>query len=304
MTSDLNSRATHAPDARYILVTPTKNEEALIRETLDSVVAQTVPPIEWVIVNDGSTDATAAIVGEYCARFPWIKLINNPPRTTRDFAAVVKATERGVASVSRKDYAFVGLLDSDVRFQPDYFERLMRYFDESPKLGVAGGVAIDIGHPRDKFPLNRIDVPGAVQFFRRECFESLGGLIAIPEGGWDGMTCARARMNGYETRLIVELVVDHLKPRNIAEGGLLRRKWQLGVRDYAVGYHPLFEFTKCLSRLKDPPYVIGGISWWVGYCSAYLRRQPRRVPQDLQAFIRREQMDRLRRTVRLPVRTP
>ncbi len=115
------------------------------------------------------------------------------------------------------------------------------------------------------------------------------------------MACAMARMNGYQTRLFTDLVVDHLKPRNISEGGVVRRKWQLGVRDYAAGYHPVFETVKCLSRLKDPPFIIGAVAWWVGFCMASLQRRERVVPPSVIGQIRHEQRTRLRRLFGLPV---
>ena len=279
--------------SHYVLVTPVKNEVTLIGGTIASVVAQTVLPSEWVIVSDGSTDGTDEIIAKAAAVHPWIKLVRMPPRDGRCFAAVVHVTEHGIRSLSCTEYGFLGLLDSDVTFQNDYFERLMACFSESPRLGLAGGVVIDVGHPRDQFPRNRQDVPGAVQFFRRECFESLGGLIPIPEGGWDGMTCVMARMNGFETRLITDLVVDHHKPRNISQGGVVRRKWQMGVRDYAAGYHPLFELVKCVSRVTDPPFLVGSIAWLVGYLNSTLRRSPRVVPPHVIAYFQREQKDRL-----------
>jgi hypothetical protein len=206
---------------------------------------------------------------------------------------VVLNTQKGIDYLACRDYSFLGLLDSDVEFQSDYFEQLIRRFREHPSLGLAGGVVIDVGLPRNRFPRNRRDVPGAVQFFRKECFGKIGGLIPIPEGGWDGMTCVMARMHGYETRLFTDLVVDHLKPRNISEGGVIRRKWQMGVRDYAVGYHPLFELVKCISRLRDEPFVAGAIAWWIGYLMAALQRRARIVDSDVIAHVRREQMDRL-----------
>ena len=167
-------------NAGYVLVTPVKNEEKLIGATIDSVAAQTVKPREWVIVSDGSTDRTNEIIAAAAAKHPWIRLVELNPREGRCFAAVVRNTELGIDSLETGDYRFLGLLDSDVTFQRDYFERMIGKFDEEPQLGLAGGVVIDIGHPRDQFPRNRRDVPGAVQFFRRECFESLGGLLAIP----------------------------------------------------------------------------------------------------------------------------
>ncbi|MDB6169038.1 MAG: hypothetical protein JWM88_1902 [Verrucomicrobia bacterium] len=285
----------HGRRAAYVLITPAKNEERLIGETIQSVVSQTWLPAQWVIVSDGSTDRTDEIVRMAAAAHSWIKLLPLPPRAGRNFAAVVHATEAGLRALTVSDYAYVGFLDSDLRFQADYFERVIAEFERSPRLGLAGGVAIDLGLSKDRLPRNRQDVPGALQFFRRECFERLGGLLAIPEGGWDALTCARARMLGYDTRLITTLIVDHLKPRNVGEGGIFRRKWQMGVRDYALGYHPLFEFVKCLGRWHERPLFIGAACWWIGYCSAVFQRRPRLIPPDLLSFVRAEQRKRLSR---------
>jgi hypothetical protein len=100
-------------------------------------------------------------------------------------------------------------------------------------------------------------------------------------------------MRGYETRLLTHLVIDHLKPRNTAEGGVLRRQWQMGVRDYALGYHPLFEAFKCLSRLFESPLLIGAIAWWSGYCGAAIQRRERLIPGELLEFLRGEQKRRV-----------
>ena len=277
----------------FVLITPAKNEENLIGITIESVVNQSLRPTQWVIVSDGSTDRTDEIVRTAAATHAWIKLLPLPPRVGRNFAAVVHATEAGIRELTTNTYTYIGLLDSDIRLPSDYFERVITQFEKSPQLGLAGGVAIDLGHRKDRIPRNQQDVPGALQFFRRETFEKLGGLVAIPEGGWDALTCARARMMGYETRLIIDLIVDHLKPRNIGEGGFFRRKWQLGIRDYALGYHPLFEFVKCLGRLREPPFIIGACSWWIGYVCAVIQRRPRLIPTDLLAFVRAEQKHRL-----------
>lgn len=279
--------------SEYVLVTPVRDEEATIGRTIASVVAQTVLPREWVIVSDGSTDHTEEIILAAAAEHFWIRLLTLTARPGRSFAAVVLNTERGIRHLDFGDYAFLGLLDSDVEFGANYFEEMIRRFHADSALGLAGGVVIDVGFPRDRFPRNRIDVPGAVQFYRRECFEAIGGLVPVPEGGWDGLTCAMARMHGYKTRLFTDLVVDHLKPRNISEGGVVRRKWQMGVRDYAAGYHPLFEIVKCASRLKDPPFVIGAFAWWVGYCTGVLQRRQRLVDSSVVAYVRHEQMNRM-----------
>jgi poly-beta-1,6-N-acetyl-D-glucosamine synthase len=278
---------------QYVLVTPAKNEESTIGITIDSIVKQTLLPVEWVIVSDGSSDQTDPIVEAAARMHPWIRLLKLPSRPARSFSAVVQATETGVRTLNSTEYEYLGLLDADVRFAANYFELLIERFEQRPRLGLAGGLVVDVGTPKDHLPKNIDDVPGAVQFFRRACFESLGRLLAIPEGGWDALTCAKARMNGFETRLIPELVVDHLKPRNISEGGVIRRKCQLGIRDYALGYHPAFEFVKCLGRTTEPPLVLAAVARFAGYCMGMTQRRPRLLPQDLLAFVRREQMRRL-----------
>lgn len=289
----VNLKNTTATSRRYVLVTPARDEEATIGRTIESVLSQTNHPAEWVVVSDGSTDGTDECVKKAARQHPWIRLIQIPPRPQRSFAAVVENTEKGIAALETDEHDYVGLLDADVVFQKDYFDKLMQRFEEDPQLGLAGGVVIDIGTPRDRLPRNRLDVPGAVQFFRRSCLESLGRLQALPEGGWDALTCAVARMNGYKTLLCTDLIVDHLKPRNISQGGMLRRKWQMGVRDYAMGYHPVFEFAKCLGRASTPPLILGAVVWFLGYVSGSVKRIPRVVPAMVVRHVRSEQLRRL-----------
>jgi biofilm PGA synthesis N-glycosyltransferase PgaC len=284
---------------KYVIITPVRDEEAYIGETIDSVVGQSLRPIQWVIVNDGSSDQTEEIVQKAAIQHSWIRLASLAPRAERSFSAVVHATEAGVCALTVADYRYIGLLDSDVRFEKDYFKKVIEHFEASPGLGLGGGMVVDLGQRKNRLPRNCQDVPGAAQFFRRECFEKLGGLIAIPEGGWDALTCVRARMLGYETRLFTDLVVDHLKPRNIAEGGVLRRKWRMGIRDYALGYLLLFEVFKCIGRFWMYPPIAGATAWLAGYFGAGLSRRKRLIPDDLLRFNRAEQWKRLKQAIGL-----
>ena len=277
-----------------MLVTPVRNEESFVAETIQSVLNQTILPKEWVIVSDGSTDKTNSIIEASILENPWVKLIKLPQRKNPSFAAVAKNTTLGINQLTTGSYQFIGLLDSDLKFQANYFEKLIAEFHQDSKLCLAGGVAIDIGLSKNVIPRNRQDVPGALQFFKRECFESIGGLIPIPEGGWDSITCTTARMKGFRTKLVTHLIVDHLKPRNVIFGGTLARKQQQGVRDYALGYHPVFEFVKCISRLfRDHPFVIGSLAWYFGYIRAALLKRPRSIPQEIVQYTRSEQINRL-----------
>lgn len=277
----------------YVLVTPVRNEEEFIGRTINSVVNQTIRPVEWLIVSDGSTDQTDAIIALAIEKNPWIRTIQLPPRTKPSWTAVVDNTTLGINSLKSNDYQFLGLLDSDLEFQSDYFEQLLDSFEKDPELGLTGGVAIDIGRPKTEIPRNKSDVPGALQFYRRTCFEESGGLQPIPEGGWDGVSCAMARKAGWKTRLATHLIVDHLKPRNVSEGNLLKRRWQMGTRDYAIGYHPLFEIIKCASRIGHHPAIIGSACWWLGYCTALVRCRKRILSKEVVNHIRKEQLQRI-----------
>ena len=279
---------------KYVLVTPVRNEEKTIGTTLRCVVEQTIRPQEWVIVSDGSTDRTNDIVRSYEDQFEFIRLLALEHRPVRNFASVVYAIECGIAALKAEDYEFIGLLDADIRFSQGYYEEIMLHFASDAKLGLAGGLVFDCydGFKR-RSGLSLMDIAGAVQFFRRKCFDSLGGLVALPEGGLDTVTCVQARMNGFVTRTFPELEVDHLKPRNIAEGNLLRRFRQLGVRAYAIGNHPLFEVLKCGYRCREYPFVVGGVMRLFGYSWSCCLRKERMVSPEFVRFVRREQMMRL-----------
>jgi len=233
-------------------------------------------------------------VTEYASKAPFIRLLRLPQRHGHSFSSVVYATEAGINAIETDHYEFIGLLDGDVAFEETYYEALLQRFAGDPQLGLAGGLVIDcIDGKKQRAVQSLRDVAGAVQFFRRECFEAIGKLLPIPEGGWDAITCVRARMSGFNTRTFQELEIQHLKPRNVAAGNILKRTWQLGIREYAVGNHPLFELAKCFYRCVEYPYVINGFLRLGGYVWCHLMRRKRLLPTETIQFIHSEQLGRL-----------
>lgn len=279
----------------YVLITPVRNEARTIATTIESVANQTVKPVEWVIVSDASTDQTDEIIKSWASRLAFIHYIRLENRPDRAFSSVVFAIEAGLEALRTRGYGFIGILDGDIRFAPDYYAQILERFGRNEKLGLAGGLVLDVLDGKHVVQAQYLgDVAGAVQLFRRECFEALGGLFAIPEGGWDAITCIGARMNGYETRTFEDILVDHLKPRNSGMGGWLTRKWIMGSRDYALGYHPLFEFFKCCSRTMEYPPVIGALTWGLSFGYATILGRRRLLPDAVKKQVRKEQMERLR----------
>src|SRR2546426_5931331 len=124
-------------ELRYVLITAARNEERYVRRTLDSMAAQTHPPVRWVIVSDASTDRTDEIVNEYRQHCDWIDLIRMPEHRDRSFAAKVHCVNAGFEHIKHLRFDVVGSLDADISFAPDYFEFLLGRFAESPRLGVA-----------------------------------------------------------------------------------------------------------------------------------------------------------------------
>ena len=281
---------------KFILITPAKNEEKYVTETILSVLKQDVLPIEWIIVDDGSTDDTPKIIKRFCKKYRWIKLLERKNYFKHNFASVVSCYHLALENISKDYYNFIGLLDADIRLPSQYFKKVLHEFYNNSRLGLGGGIVYDIG-TKPKIPRNMKDIPGAIQFFRRSCLEDILPFIALPEGGWDMLTCVQARYKGYETSLFTNLWVEHLKPRNISQGSLIKRYFQLGVRDYALAYHPLFETLKCLSRITEYPFLIGSITRLLGYWTCMFIKKKINLPENLIFFIRNEQLERIKITL-------
>ena len=123
---------------KYILITPVRNEMDFIELTIKSMVAQTVRPLRWVIVSDGSTDGTEEIVTKFATDHSWIELVRLPERRGRDFAGKVYAFNAGLKRVKHLAYDVIGSLDGDVSFDEEYFAFLLRKLEENPEVGLAG----------------------------------------------------------------------------------------------------------------------------------------------------------------------
>jgi glycosyltransferase involved in cell wall biosynthesis len=278
----------------YVLITPARNEEAFIRNTLVSVVQQTYLPRKWVIINDGSTDSTREIVEPYAKSYDWIELVNLPVRPERHFAAKVEAFNSGLARVKGLDYHVVGNLDADVTLDSDHFEFLLSKFGSEPRLGVAGTVFREEAYNSETDSLEgQLHVSGQCQLFRRECFDEIGGYFANRGGGIDWIAVTTARMRGWKTRSFREKSFFHHRHLGTAERGHFAASFSYGEKDYYLGGHPVWELFRVAFRMTKQPYVLEGIALGLGYAWAAVRRVKRPVSKELMAFHRREQMQKL-----------
>jgi glycosyltransferase involved in cell wall biosynthesis len=280
---------------RYVLITPARNEERFIEKTLDSVVAQTVLPERWVIVDDGSTDRTAEIVEDYRRRHSWIELLRHPVRRERHFSGKAHAFSTGFAHIRALDFDVIGNLDADISFDSDYFEFLLDRFAALPKLGVAGTPMREAKYDalRDSF-YNENDVFGACQLFRRACFEEIGGYTPIKWGGLDWIAVRTARLNGWQTKSFCEKSFYHYRPMGATETSTLRARFDYGRKDYYLGNHPFWQVFRVSYQMTKRPYVVGGLALLSGYLYSFASRMPRPVAGELLTLHRREQLQRLK----------
>jgi poly-beta-1,6-N-acetyl-D-glucosamine synthase len=281
----------------YVLVTPARNEEAFIRKTIQSVVSQTILPRKWIIVSDGSTDTTEEIVKEYLENYPWMELVSIPDHRERSFAAKVQCFNTGYEKIKESDFDIIGNLDADISFDEDYFEFLVGKFAEDSMLGVAGTPFLEGSSHYDYRFTNIEHVSGACQLFRRQCFEEIGGYAPIKGGGIDWAAVTTARMRGWKTKTYLDKACFHHRKIGTGKGGSLGAHFRNGLKDYYLGGHPLWEIFRSFFQMKKRPYVLGGLLLLSGYMWAFMSQIERPISQELIAFHRTEQLQRLRRII-------
>ncbi|HUY12650.1 MAG TPA: glycosyltransferase family A protein [Terriglobia bacterium] len=277
---------------KYAVITPVRDEEAYLRFTLECVIAQTIRPSEWVIVNDGSTDGTGAIIDEYARQHSWIHGVHRANRGHRKSGGgVIEAFNDGYATLSCSDWDFIVKLDGDLSFEPDYFEKCFEYFEREPGLGVGGGVIYHVLDGNAELELGpAFHVRGATKIYRRACWEGIGGFWPAP--GWDTLDEVKANMLGWTTKSFPDLQLWHHRFTGSADGrwgGIVKN----GKSDYISGYHPLFMLAKCISRLVHKPYVVGSLGLAYGFVTGYLKRIPQVNDPELIRYLRGEQLGRL-----------
>jgi len=279
----------------YVLITPAHNEEAFIQETIESMINQTISPVKWVIVDDGSTDKTPEIISRYLGQHLWIEMVQLPQRRDRSFAAKVHSFNAGYQKAKGLQYEIIGNLDADISFDKDFFAFLVERFAEDPTLGVAGTIFREEGYSSetDSFE-GPTHVSGQCQLFRRKCFEEIGGYIPYRAGGIDWMAVTTARMMGWKTKSFRDKSFFHHRHLGTAERGTLAAMFSYGEKDYYLGGHPIWELFRVTYRITKWPYIFAGLALGLGYCWAFARRMPRPVSRELMTFHRQEQMLKLK----------
>jgi glycosyltransferase involved in cell wall biosynthesis len=315
----------------YVIITPVRNEGSHFHQTIESVLSQTLRPLAWVIVDDGSTDITTQLMDTAAARHPWICAVHRTDRGFRNQGGgVIEAFYDGYAQLSALNrlatpglqqsttpslqdpitpgphnssapvlhhsipaWDFIVKLDGDLSFSADYFEQCFRRFAADPQLGIGGGrVYCRVNGATVE------DSPGDPSFHVRGATKiyrrSAWEAIGglVRAPGWDTLDEVKANMLGWKTCSFHDLRLIQLKPTGSADGSW--KNWvKNGRANYITGYHPLFMLLKCFKRTFQKPYGLAGLGLLVGFSAGYLDRLPHVPDPDLIRYLRRQQMNRL-----------
>ncbi len=280
----------------FLVVSPCRNEAAYMRRTLDSMLAQTLRPTLWLIVDDGSTDGSREILADYAAAHDWIRVVYAPDRGYRAVGpGVVEAFYAGLDTVSITDYDYLSKLDLDLDLPPRYFEILIGRMEADPRIGTCSGKPYIRrgGELVSEKKSDEMSV-GMTKLWRRTCFEAIGGLVR--EVMWDAIDCHKARMLGWRAISWDEpdLRFEHLRPMGSSQTSIYTGKRRHGFGQYFMGTDPLYFTATAVYRSLEPPYILGGLSMLQGYVGAWLKGARRLDDPELVAFIRAYQRRALR----------
>ncbi len=273
---------------KYVVISPVRNEEDYLRKTIESLANQTIKPMEWIIVNDGSTDKTEEIIKEYMPKYGWIRLLTLSDRGYYyPGTGVVNVVKKGYETVQTKDWEYLVKLDCDLSFDKDYFEKLFNEFDKNPKLGIASGcVYLPINNQLIQEAAQTDHPVGASKVYKRQCWDAIDGLKPIP--GWDLADLLSAQMNGWETANFFDLVIVHYRLTGSRRKGLFGPKFLQGRFEYRHGYAFLYTCFKSIFHLFSKPFIIGSIGKVTGYLYAAIIREPYLFEKDMRKFLRKK----------------
>ena len=275
---------------RYLVITPCRDEAQYLKKTIDTMVAQTVLPKRWVIVDDGSTDETPQILASAEKKYSFISVIQREDRGKRVVGpGVIEAFNEGLSAVNLNEYDYICKLDGDLGLPPRYFEKLMEEMEKDPLIGNLSGKTY-IERTNGNWVSERMGDENAIgpsKFYRTECFIDIGGFVK--QVCWDGIDGHICRMKGWIAGSIdrKELRIKHYRPHGSSQENIWvgRKRWGRGK--YYMGSSFIYVLAACAYRIFEFPFLLGSIGILTGYLSAMKKKEKRYDNPDYLSFLRR-----------------
>lgn len=271
-------------------MTAAHNEEEYITRTMEAVAAQTVKPVRWAIISDGSNDRTDELILHYARTLPFIAYRRLSRDAGRSFASKGYALRSAFEMFEGVTYDYIGNLDADITLEPNYFESLMRRLEEDASLGIVSGGIYEQreGTFECREHNSEHSVPHAAQLLRRDCYLAIGGYSIFKYGGEDSYAETSAQMQDWDIRAFLDIPIYHHRLTGAA-GGRLRSYFRQGRMDYVLGSSPSFELVKCVRRLVGHPPIVNGLFRFAGFSWSTLCREERAVNHQFIRFLQKKQ---------------
>jgi poly-beta-1,6-N-acetyl-D-glucosamine synthase len=273
----------------YALITPARNEADGLARLAPTIIGQTLSPNAWVIVDDGSEDATDRVAQELAQQHSWIRLVRagrerDGLRQGRREGRDLLSLQQGVAALTTP-VEFVTKLDADLTLPLDYFERLLKAFDADPRLGIASGTHCEFEDGRwQARHVTGTSLVGACRTYRWECWEQVQPLE--PRMGWDGIDEARAIVAGWKTLRLLDLRFRHHRPMGAREGSRFKARAAEGIGAHYMGYRLFYLLTRSFWHARRDPAALGMLWGWL---TAFAGRESRCPDPAARAYVRRQQ---------------
>ena len=278
---------------RFVVISPCRNEEDFMRRTLDTVVAQTIRPTLWVIVDDGSSDRSPEILAEYAAKHSFIKIVRREDRGHRAVGpGVIDAFYAALDTVDLVEFEYVCKLDIDLELPVVYFERVIEQMEADPDLANFSGKAY-LRKEDGTLVVERMgdeNAIGAAKFYRVSCFRAIGGFVR--QVSWDGIDGHMCRMRGWIARSEdkPDLRIIHLRQMGSSQQSIWVGRMRWGYGKYYMGSALYYVAAVALYRMFERPLVVGGWGIFWGYLRAMFSGAPRFEDGEFRNFLRRYEL--------------
>jgi len=235
---------------KFLIIVPAHNEEDNILQCLESLKTQTFQDFLCIIVNDGSTDKTGEIIGNFTRQNSNFHLKNLPKSNHRPGAKVVEAFYKGISEENLDNFDIICKFDSDIVFPKEYLAELNHYYEKNPSIGMLSGLIYIKKSENWEFEnlSSKNHVRGPIKSYRLQCYKDIGGLK--PVLGWDNIDVMLAEIHNWKVVTIKKLCVKHLRPT--AFNYKSQKAEKLGEYFYNIGLNlPLAIISSAKSSWRD-----------------------------------------------------
>lgn len=266
------------------IIIPAYNEEAYLQNCLLSLLEQSYPAQQILVVDDGSTDQTPEILNQLSSQHSNLNFISKAKSYQHEAGSkIIQAFNFGLEHL-KTDYDIICKFDADLIFPKDYLEILNSNYENQAKLGMFGGFcSIEINGQWTLENLTNDDhIRGALKSYRKACFKDINGLVSAM--GWDTIDEMKARHQGWMVKTEKSLMVKHLKPTGILYSKALPKAF--GKSLFRMRYSLILAFITCLKMSINKKNIRFFWSSFWNFIKRYSKKNTFLVNEKEGAFIR------------------